>query len=300
MQAFIRFSFIQLFLLLFVLASEAQVKYDSEKFAGAAKMHRRMVETNVQDILRYDVKKVQIIECIAEITLSEELSNSSFPDINDFETHYKTKYPKLYKHTGEGYFENVLDVVYNRLNRLFFENGIKVTDKEQVITNKFFIEEQLIPSEDKKYTGSALSNYYDGDKPILSTSGMLPLPKNLSFDDNEAFQYQMAAIANDNEAQAALHVTLKIGVDEAGNPVIEEYKVTMDTWLSAFKRGSKTIYKWKVFNSPLFSLEKPVAGVGNHTNPDGTSIDLDAFDTELLNMIDNITEMFSYSFSEDM
>lgn len=291
-----KFPFVALALLILVqVASFSQVKYDHDKFSDAKKKHKSMVEVYSENLLRYDVKKLQIIECVGTFEINENFKSSAFENIENFSSYYEGKHgSKIGNETGDSYLETVVNAVYKMHQKILFENGLKTVDKNTLTGNPRYRKLDLHREAGSNYLGTALAS--EEKQLVVSASQMKKFPEDLSYDANEAFYQQLAGIANDTESHAALKIHFNVRVNEEGNPVLTGYNVTMDTWLSAFKKGKETIYKWKLMDTPLFELKKEVAG--NAELMDGEKINMDAFDTELINMLKDITEMFSYALSD--
>ena len=283
-------------LFLIPLTSYTQVKFDHDKFLNAKRKHKSMVEVKSENLLRYDVKKLQIVECTAEFELNDAFNSSAFDRVNDFSAYYKRKHgEKLGSDIGATYPETVVNAVYKMHQKIMFENGLKTVDKQKISSNPIYISEGLHRDRSEEYNGSPLN--CEKNVILVSSTGMQNLPDNMGYDEKESFDQKLAAIANDTESEAELKIHFKVHISNDGNPVLTEYKVSMDTWLSAFKKGKETIYKWKIINSPLFELKKEVKGDAMLMDGSG-KIDMDTFDTELMNMLKDITEMFSYALSD--
>jgi hypothetical protein len=283
-------------LFLIQLSLFAQVKFDHDKFSNAKRKHKSMVDVKSENMLRYNVKKLQIIECTGEFELNDAFNSSAFNGVNDFSAYYKKKHgEKLGSDIGATYPETVVNAVYKMHQKIFFENGLKTVDKQKISSNPIYVSEGLHRDRSEKYNGSTLN--CKENVMLVSSSGMQQLADNLGYDEKELFYQKLAAIANDTESQAELKIHFKVHIDDDGNPVLTEYKVSMDTWLSAFKKGKETVYKWKIIDNPLFELKKEIKGDAMLMDGSG-KIDMDAFDTELMNMLKDITEMFSYALSD--
>ncbi len=289
-------TFITAMLFLIQLSLSAQVTYDHEKFSNAKRKHKSMVEVRSENMLRYDVKKLQIIECTGEFEFNDAFNSSAFSEVDDFSAYYKKKHgEKIGSDVGATYPETVVNAVYKMNQKILFENGLKTVDKQKITSNSMYVSQGLQRDGSKIYNGSPLN--CNENVLLVSSSGMHQLPDNLGYDENELFYQKLAAIANGTESQAELKIHFKVQIADDGNPVLTEYKVYMDTWLSAFKKGKETIYKWKIIDSPLFEMKKELKGDAMLTDGAGR-IDMDAFDTELMNMMKDITEMFSYALSD--
>lgn len=275
--------------------SYSQVTFDHDKFSDAKKRHKSLVEVNSENLLRYDVKKLQIIECVGTFEINENFKSSEFKNIDNFSSYYEKKHgSKIGNETGEDYLETIVNAVYKMHQKILFENGLKTVNKSTVIENPVYKSLKLYRDEGTTYNGAAMTT--ESNQLVVSTSQMQQLPKDLSYDAKESFYQQLAGIANDSDSHAELKVHFNVRVNEEGNPLLTVYEVTMDTWLSAFKKGKETVYKWKLMDTPLFELKKEVEG--NAEVMEGEKINMDAFDTELINMLKDITEMFSYALSD--
>jgi hypothetical protein len=289
--------FLIAFLIMQVFAGSvfSQVKYKPDKFSNAKRKHKSMVEVNSENLLRYDVKKLQIIECTGEFQASDAFLASGFEN-KDFASYFKNAHgSKIGDEIGENYPETVCNAVYKLNQKILFENGLKNVNKQTIVDNPVYRELKLSREAAPVYTGSKID--VDEKEITVSTTKMNALPVGLSYDEKEEFYQNLASIGNDTESAAELKIHFKVKVNETGNPVLTEYSVLMDTWISSFKKGKKTIYKWKVIDSPLFSLKKELAGNADVMNGSGT-IDMQRFDQELINMLKDITEMFSYALSD--
>lgn len=274
----------------YVIAANSQVEFSLEKFSDTKKMCKKIVEITPDFFVKHNVEHLQIIECKAEISVSENAGSLAFPTDNKFVDFYRKKHPEYSKKIGEDYFESTLDVLYNRFNKMLSDNGLFPTEKTNVISNETYLENELGKVNYSEYDGSEISNFSEDSKFIVSSSGMKPLPKDMDYNATEEFNQELAKIASDNKVDAALKIHIDISIDENGKILLNKYEVSMDTWLTSFKKGSETIYKWKLIDTELFNLKTEIQGSKSHE-------DLNSLDTELINILDTVTEMYSYVLS---
>lgn len=267
----------------------AQVEFSKDKFSNTKKIHKKIVEVNPDLFVKHNVKHLQIIECKAEITLAAESSLLTFPNPDNFGNYYKTKHPKYSKLIGEDYLGTALDVLYSRFNKMLSDNGLFPTEKNSVINNETYTKNELKNADYGEYGGGKLSDREELNF-VVSSSGMRPLPQGLDYDSTEEFNQELAKIANDNEVDAALKINLCLTIDENGYILLTKYEVLMDTWLTAYKKGKETKYKWKLLDTELFNLKNEIKGSKSHK-------DLESLDTELINIFNAVTEMYSYAIS---
>ena len=277
----------------YYLSAKSQVEFSPDKFSDTKKMHKKIVEVTPDLLLKHNVKHLQIIECKADITVAGESVYMGFSKSEDFRKYYKEKHPRYSKKIGEDYFETALDVVYNRFNKMLSDNGLFPVEKEDVINNPTFVKNELQKKDYKEYTGGKISDYATGNEFIACSSGMNPLPVGLDYNSAEEFNQELAKIGNDNEAEAALKIHIGLTIDENGAILLTKYNVLMDTWISAYKKGTETKYKWKMLDTKLFELKSEIEGSTGHE-------DLDSLDTELIHIFDTITEMYSFALSSHL
>ena len=154
----------------------------------------------------------------------------------------------------------------------------------------FYITALMQKTNYTEYDGSEISKFIDESKFIVSSSGMQPLPQGLDYNASEDFNQKLAKIANDNNVEAALKIYINISIDENCTIHLNNYDVLIDTWLTSYKKGSETIYKWKLIDTELFKLKSEIIGSESHK-------DLNSLDTELINILDSVTEMYSFVLS---
>ncbi len=287
----------KIYLLFFVsfcfIAAKSQINFDLDKFLETKKIYKKIVEENPDYLLKHNVEHLQIIEFTANIKLADNIYSFKYTSSDDFAELYKKKYPEYLKKVGANYFESLLDVLYGRFNKMLTDNGLFPTDKENIISNPTFIDNGLANNEFEEYKGEEILEPTSENNFLVSTSGMKSLPIGLDYYAKEEFDQDMAKVAAANKVDAALKIHIDISIDEKGTILLERYDVLMDTWLSSFKKGNETVYKWKELDTELFKLKMPIKGVENHN-------DFDSLDNELFNILNTVTEMYSYAISSHL
>ena len=100
----------------YFFAANSQTEFSLEKFSDSKKMSKKVVEITPEFFVKHNVEHLQIIECKAEVSVSDIAGSLAFPINSGFVDFYKKKHPEYSKKIGEDYFENALDVLYNRFN----------------------------------------------------------------------------------------------------------------------------------------------------------------------------------------
>lgn len=274
----------------------AQVKFKHEKFSNAKRSHRSLVNVYSENMLRYDVKRIQIIECYGEFEISDIFNSSQFKNNPSFTSYFTSTHGKtIGNEVGENYPETLANAVYHMIQKILYENGRINVNKSDIVSNPTYKELGLNRIAAQPYDGKAL---HSDQKNIVSpASQMKKLPDDLGYDANEKFYQQLAKIGNDNNVQAEFKIYFKVSINETGNPILTDYKVLMDTWLDSFKKGKETVYKWKIQDSPVFELKKAIESKATLTDGNG-NVDMEKFDREIMNMLKDVTEMFSYELSD--
>jgi hypothetical protein len=271
----------------------AQKEYDQKKFKNIKRMQRKLVEVTAFPILRYDVKKAVITECKGTFTNAVFLQDHALKYNNSFEEYIEDNYVRFVDQVepGSTYFETLSNFVYERVAKIFHDNGIKIVSRDQLINGELYKSYGF--NKQSKGVFSGIIKNIPGQS--IAPTGMSVLPFiNFSMEEPPVAG-KLAHIAASYDAQANIRIVYEIEVGKSGNPVVSQFDVYMDSWLSSYKKGDKSVYKWKDQNTKLFTLKEPVTGTSAENG-----FNAQEFDSELTEMLSKIAEMFSYALSDEI
>lgn len=292
------------FIALITFPLAGQVKFDSDKYAQkGAKQYKSVVRVNAEDFSRFKITHLLIEEFQGEYQFSPKFEKMAFTTNHQGDANYRKyltethgKLSKRMLTPGADYFQTVTHVFYGMLARILEENELEYNDNQKLTQHPDYMAANLhrdMPAQ--LYQGGLVQ--WDDNPTFRALQGMGIFSNNYSYSDLVAMNGLFAKIGNDLGAQAALRVKFCIEANQDGAPVITRFDIYMDTYLTAYKQGKETVYKWKKPGVLLASLEKPFASQRSFIAEGAT---LEDFDKELALMLNVLAETFSYNLSEQI
>lgn len=289
---------------LFTLPLSGQVKFDQDKYIQkGAKQYKSIVKVDAGDFSRFKITHLLIEEFQGEFRFSPKFEKMAFATSHQGDDHFKKyltethgKLSKRMLTPGQDYFQTVTHVFYGLLARILEENELEYNDNQKLTQHPDYLAANLhrdMPAQ--LYEGGPIS--WDDNPTFRALLGMGIFSNNYSYSDSMAMIGLFAKIGNELGAQGALRVKFCIEANDAGVPVITRFDIYLDTYLTAYKQGKETVYKWKKPGVLLASLVKPFASQRNFI-AEGAS--LEDFDKELALMLNVLAEAFSYNLSEQI
>jgi hypothetical protein len=283
-------------------ATAQEVEYNPEKFANPKKMWKSMVEIQAENILTFKVSKIMVEECFSEIQINQALANSDCKSIiakNTSFDNYMKSTTGLEVSIGGDYYETIMNFVFARLKKMFFENTIELLDVNQLINSPEYQDEKLNrPLPVELFAGNTLGQYPVNTPFKTSVTGMGMFSDTWSKEDSLRLYNVLPKIAYDTKCNAAIRVKIKIGTAANGNAILEKFDIYLDSNSASYKSGKTMLYKYKNLDAKIASLKKPIVGTAMVST--GDAIDMDAYTKELTGILSSVIEMISYGMSGEI
>lgn len=280
----------------------SQVEYNAEKFANPKKMWKSTVDIQAENILTYKVNKIMMEECYAEIQINQALASSDYKVMiakAGSLDNYMKEITGLEVSLGADFYETLMNFVYVRLKKMFYENTIELLDVNRLINSPEYIAEKLNrPLPVEIYSGAGIGPYEVNVPFKSSVTGMGMFSDTWSKQDSLKLYNVLPKIAYDTKCNAAIRVKIKIGTTANGNATLERFDIFLDSNPASYKSGKTMLYKFKNLDAKIASLKKPIVGTAQVIN--GTTIDMDAYTRELTGILSSVIEMISYGMSGEI
>lgn len=259
-------------------------KFKAEEFGDKAKAAKKYVGANAKKIGDLKGKKLIVVECVGEFMQERKTIDAGWTT--------STSTISL----NDEYYVRTTDRVFDIVSKVFEDNGITVAAKEELLNNPTYQELDLksekgtkgykggIGKQGKETKGVKVSTTGLG---VFTTFGMFGVLKRLP------------SILHETGADGSIRIAYYVDKGKNGAPVLTKFSVTYDGDLleqkAGFKGREKTTYYTKTQNANLFSLKKGLASQVEVRGEERGSINMEAYDASLMEMIQTVAGMFNAS-----
>ncbi|NJM14600.1 MAG: hypothetical protein HC896_03760 [Bacteroidales bacterium] len=260
-------------------------------------MHKKLVSTQPGFLLKYNIEKLLITECSGTIKNADVLSGSTFnTGGKSFEGYYSAKHKDMFNILGESYLETFCNTLCKRMQKLLKDNSIASVNLQDLYSSPIYMGTELYRPPGQTTFDGNLGELVN--ELVVNATGMSPYPVFPYPDARDPLYGLMAKIADSLNAQGNVRIRFGIELNQQAAPTITNYTVYLDTYITSYRKGNETIFKYKEKDIAVFALDKPV--VSTKSFKSGNKVDMDGLDNELTQMFFSITEMFSFSVSEGL
>jgi len=277
------------FVAMSTLFVQAQVKYNDQDFSDISKMADKIANVNAKNLIKDGIKKVMIVEFFGEFVTAKEVDNGY-------------TIAKSSAELGSDYYEMVANVLYEKVKKIFYDNGIEILDKDTLINNQDYIALGL--KQEKKgrqYTGGVAKSSKTSEIEKRSVTGMGMYSETLQLMAISKINTLVPKIANDNNCQAALKVKFRIGMGKKFTPTLDYINLTMDSKIDSYNAGKgKVTYYFKNGAAGICSTTKGLFTDADVMSNEKGKIDMDKYNDALMKLADALCNSYSYLIKEQM